>query len=461
MKSSSTYRFIIIISIIIIAIAIVVTCIESNNNENEEHKKVREEIKEAFEKKHEEIQNEIEKVKNQTAHHKKLHNKSVDSHSKSSTSQVNNVTIIDQEIVKEEEEQEQEEVEVSNNLLLIVGTIFASIMLTYLFLNFEFRYLPESIATIFVGGILGAVLFVYGKHVEDVFRLDSSFFFLFLLPPIIFDSGYTLSKRHFLSNFGSIMIFSVFGTLISSLVIGVGLGLSGVLPWIDSLVFGAILSAIDPVATLAIFQSVQVESTLSTLVFGESVLNDAISIVLYKTFYQFLKDGFSMTAVLEAFTHFTMIFFGSIAIGALLALFTALIFKYMNFRRFPSLEISLIFICCYVPYLIGEGLSLSGILAILGNAIVNSHYTHYNLTEPTQMAVKQSLHAMSHLSETIVFAYLGLAVFSYTHRINVILILVAIVCCIYIIYDLLTLIHLLDTLLTRKSSKCISIKFHL
>ena len=85
------------------------------------------------------------------------------------------------------------------------------------------------------------------------------------------------------------------------------------------------------------------------------------------------------------------------------------------------------FICCYAPYLVGEGLSLSGILVVLSNAIVNSHYTHYNLTEPTQMALQQTFHAMSFLSETVVFAYLGLAVFSYTHKVHLGLIIISIV----------------------------------
>lgn len=46
--------------------------------------------------------------------------------------------------------------------------------------------------------------------------------------------------------------------------------------------FGALISAVDPVATLAIFHALDVNPTLNMLVFGESVLNDAVSIVMTK-----------------------------------------------------------------------------------------------------------------------------------------------------------------------------------
>lgn len=78
------------------------------------------------------------------------------------------------------------------------------------------------------------------------------------------------------------MIFAVFGTIISTFVIAIGLGILGLLPWTDALVFGSLISSVDPVATLAIFNALDVDPTLYTLVFGESVLNDAIAIVLYK-----------------------------------------------------------------------------------------------------------------------------------------------------------------------------------
>lgn len=124
-----------------------------------------------------------------------------------------------------------------------------------------------------------------------------------------------------------------------------------------------------------------------------------------------------------------MTFFGSIAIGTLLAMFTSLMFKHINFRKYPSLEFALLLIACYSTYLIGEGLKLSGILAILSNGIVNSHYTHFNLSHSSQTATHLMFKTMAYISETIVFAYLGLAVFSFRHEFDVWLVIFSMFLC--------------------------------
>lgn len=81
----------------------------------------------------------------------------------------------------------------------------------------------------------------------------------------------------------------------------------------------------DPVATLAIFQAIDVDPTLYTLVFGESVLNDAIAIVLYRTFLRIQMLEFSGKIIIDIFVTFFTMFFGSIVIGIVIALFSALV----------------------------------------------------------------------------------------------------------------------------------------
>ncbi|XP_016121804.1 sodium/hydrogen exchanger 8-like [Sinocyclocheilus anshuiensis] len=113
-------------------------------------------------------------------------------------------------------------------------------------------------------------------------------FFLLLLPPIIFESGYSLHKGNFFQNIGSITLFAVFGTAISAFIVGGGIYFLGQADVIykmtmtDSFAFGSLISAVDPVATIAIFNALNVDPVLNMLVFGESILNDAVSIVLTK-----------------------------------------------------------------------------------------------------------------------------------------------------------------------------------
>ena len=81
-----------------------------------------------------------------------------------------------------------------------------------------------------------------------------------LLPPIIFEAAYTLHKKDFLRNLGSILMFAVLGTLVSTFVVGYLTYLAGLLGLaqistsnpMEPLLFGALISAVDPVATLSI-----------------------------------------------------------------------------------------------------------------------------------------------------------------------------------------------------------------
>ena len=102
-----------------------------------------------------------------------------------------------------------------------------------------------------------------------------------MLPPIIFEAGYSLQRKSFFENIGAITLYAMFGTLISTLVVGYLTFYSakiGIIYGVDkespmeALLFGALISAVDPVATLSIMGSpeLQCNNLLYSLVFGES-----------------------------------------------------------------------------------------------------------------------------------------------------------------------------------------------
>uniref|UniRef100_G3V756 Sodium/hydrogen exchanger n=1 Tax=Rattus norvegicus TaxID=10116 RepID=G3V756_RAT len=258
---------------------------------------------------------------------------------------------------------------------------------------------------------------------EEMFR--PNMFFLLLLPPIIFESGYSLHKGNFFQNIGSITLFAVFGTAISAFVVGGGiyfLGQADVISKLnmtDSFAFGSLISAVDPVATIAIFNALHVDPVLNMLVFGESILNDAVSIVLTNTAEGLTRKHMSDVSGWQTFSqalgYFLKMFFGSAALGTLTGLISALI----DLRKTPSLEFGMMIIFAYLPYGLAEGISLSGIMAILFSGIVMSHYTHHNLSPVTQILMQQTLRTVAFLCETCVFAFLGLSIFSFPHKFEI------------------------------------------
>jgi sodium/hydrogen exchanger 8 len=84
-------------------------------------------------------------------------------------------------------------------------------------------------------------------------------------------------------------------------------------------------------------------------------------------------------------------------------------------RKTPSLETAFMLIFMYSPYVFAEAMHLSGIMAILFAGIVMSHYTHFNLSPVTRITVQQVFRTLAFIAETCVFAYLGLAIFSFKH----------------------------------------------
>uniref|UniRef100_A0A4W4H4R3 Sodium/hydrogen exchanger 8 n=1 Tax=Electrophorus electricus TaxID=8005 RepID=A0A4W4H4R3_ELEEL len=270
--------------------------------------------------------------------------------------------------------------------LLVIGIC---IVLVHLLIKLKFHFLPESVAVVSLGILMGAFIKIIETQElaswkeEEMFR--PNMFFLLLLPPIIFESGYSLHKGNFFQNIGSITLFAVIGTAISAFIVGGGIYFLGQADVIykmsmtDSFAFGSLISAVDPVATIAIFNALNVDPVLNMLVFGESILNDAVSIVLTNT-----AEGFANASTvtgwetfLQALGYFLKMFFGSAALGTLTGLISAICLKHVDLRNTPSLEFGMMLIFAYLPYGLSEGIKLS---------------------------------------ETCVFAFLGLSIFSFPHK---------------------------------------------
>ncbi|XP_050664343.1 sodium/hydrogen exchanger 8 [Leptidea sinapis] len=325
-------------------------------------------------------------------------------------------------------------------IFFVLCVLALGILLIHLMLQTGFSYLPESVVIVFLGALIGMIINLMSIRNIANWRKEEAFsptaFFLVLLPPIIFESGYNLHKGNFFQNIGSILLFAIVGTAISAFVIGAGIYLLGLaqvvykLSFVESFAFGSLISAVDPVATVAIFHALDVDPVLNMLVFGESILNDAVAIVLTTAVLDSNDPLMSTTeAILSAINRFWLMFFASAGIGVLFALISALLLKHVDLRKNPSLELGMMLVFTYAPYVLAEGIHLSGIMAILFCGIVMSHYTHFNLSTVTQVTMQQTMRTLAFIAETCVFAYLGLAIFSFRHRVEPALVVWSIVLC--------------------------------
>jgi len=182
---------------------------------------------------------------------------------------------------------------------------------------------------------------------------------------------------------------------------------------LDCLLFGSFISSTDPVSILSIFSSLGVDKDLYATVFGESVLNDAIAITLYRTLLVFEKKPFTTLAGFLAFLDFFKILFGSIGLSIGFGATSALVFKHTSLHKYPTSELILLTLFAFSSYLLAEGLLLSGIVTVLFCGIFMGHYTSHNLSPKAAAIAKKMFKIISSICETVVFTYLGLAVFSY------------------------------------------------
>ncbi|CAR28095.1 ZYRO0D13728p [Zygosaccharomyces rouxii] len=301
-------------------------------------------------------------------------------------------------------------------LFLLISALWSSYYLT----QKRIRAVHETVLSIFYGMVIGLVIrMTPGHYIQDTVTFNSSYFFNVLLPPIILNSGYELNQVNFFNNILSILTFAIPGTFISAVVLGViifiwtSLGLEGVnISFVDALSVGATLSATDPVTILSIFNAYQVDPKLYTIIFGESLLNDAISIVMFETCQKFHGSPARFSSFFEGVGLFLMTFMVSLLIGLAVGILVALILKHTHIRRFPQIESCLILLIAYESYFFSNGCHMSGIVSLLFCGITLKHYAYYNMSRRTQITIKYIFQVLARLSENFIFIYLGLELFT-------------------------------------------------
>lgn len=262
---------------------------------------------------------------------------------------------------------------------------------------------------------------------------DPEVFFNILLPPIIFHAGYSLKRRHFFRNLGSILAYAFVGTVVSCFIIGALMygcvmlmkkigPMGGDFFFTDCLFFGAIVSATDPVTVLAIFNELQVDADLYALLFGESVLNDAVAVVLSSSIVAYQPTGdnshtFEAMAMLKSFGIFLGVFSGSFALGVATGIVTALVTKFTKLSDFPLLETALFFLMSWSTFLLAEACGFTGVVAVLFCGMTQAHYTFNNLSPESQDRTKQLFELLNFLAENFIFSYMGLTLFTFQNHV--------------------------------------------
>ncbi|XP_065331539.1 Na(+)/H(+) exchanger protein 7-like [Cloeon dipterum] len=317
--------------------------------------------------------------------------------------------------------------------------------------HFLEAYFPESFLMLVLGAAVGFVLYVLGYRMpadpppkpqqleassDDE---DSTFsfpnfsprlYFLVLLPPIILEQSYALYDSEFAESLYPILLFSIVGKLITTLSIGAILHVlsiykvfgslpsmknaSPLLSWTDGLIFASIISAVDPVPVLGLLHEAGVNKPLYFLIFGESLLNDAVSVALHSSVVVFAgpvkveESNYGM-AVLA----FVVNSLGGLAIGVIFGLISALATRTTAHHRIVE-PLTLLGLA-YIAYLLAEVVHFSGHICLIGCGLLQAHYAFQNISFTSYVSIIHFVKMLSSTSDAVILMFLGMTMVSFAH----------------------------------------------
>ena len=271
--------------------------------------------------------------------------------------------------------------------------------------------LPFTVILVIVGIGLSAISSAYPRVFAGLHNLEisSSLIFYVFLPTLIFEAAFNLDARQLHENLGSVLVLAIPGLLLSTIIIGLIVRLVTPIPLSTALLLGAILSATDPVAVIAVFKRLGAPQRLRVLVDGESLFNDATAIVLARILLGVVLAGsVSGQLIAKGVISFVVMFVGGLAVGWLLGLLTGYALGRVEDR---FIEITLTTVLAYASYLFAEQvLHVSGVMATIAAGITIGGWGRMKVSHAVRDYLERFWEYIAFIANALIFLMVGLRV---------------------------------------------------
>ena len=268
--------------------------------------------------------------------------------------------------------------------------------------------IPYTVALVVGGLVLGSF---HLPLVDNIIRREPSWLtpnvsLVIFLPPLLFEGSLRIQLRHLRENLLPILLFANVGVLAATAVTGFAVHWVGGFPILVGLVFGAVISATDPISVLALFKDMHVAKRLSILVEAESLLNDGTSSVLYG-----ILVGATLTGSLNVATG-VRDFFVEVLGGAAVGLcFGYAVSKLTGRIDAPEIEITLTTILAYGSFLVAQSLHLSGVIAtVVAGLMIGNFAMPQGMSPQSRVSLRSFWDYASFVMNSLVFLVIGLEV---------------------------------------------------
>ncbi len=264
--------------------------------------------------------------------------------------------------------------------------------------------LPYTIGLVVVGGLLAFFRIDVGPNLTSELILD------LILPPLLFEAALALRWPKLRAEWPPILAFSIFGTLLAMGAVAAGLVFLLHWPLSSALVFGALISATDPVAIIAMFKDSRFHGRLSLLVEAESLFNDGAAAVLFAMALAWAQSGGHAPGAAESALGFARIVLGGVGVGAFAGAAAILLARGTSEHL---VELTLSAIAAFASFIAAERLQVSGVLAtvtaglIIGNFGIFSPADHSFLSRRGREAMVNFWEFAAFLANSVIFLLIG------------------------------------------------------
>lgn len=257
--------------------------------------------------------------------------------------------------------------------------------------------LPPA-AVLLIGG--GALAFLPGL---PAVALDPELALVLFLPPMLVDGAFYTPLVRFKRQLPGILSLAVGAVIFTTLTVGVVVHwLVPELPLAACFALGAIVSPPDAVSARAVLKGVKLPRRLTTLLEGESLLNDATGLILFRFAVAATLSGTFSAG--EAVQGFLILALGGAAVGFAIGMAWVVVVKHLDDRM---LKICATLILCWVAYLAGEALHVSGVIATVVAGLVQGWYQHTVLSADVRLQGGSTNRTIGFVLEALVFILIG------------------------------------------------------
>jgi len=291
-------------------------------------------------------------------------------------------------------------------LLLLIAASVVALVTSRLRVPYTAALVFAGVGMNLVRGPITSVLATVGMAPGQFDILTPEVVFSLFLPGLLFEASLHLNLRDLRENVWPIVVLAIAGVVVATLTTGYAVTLLLGLPIASALVFGALISATDPISVVALFRELGIHRRLTLIVESESLFNDGTAIVLFQILLAVALGGHP--GVQQGLARFAGVVAGGLALGAAAGYAGSLLTSRVDE---PRVEITLTTIIAYGSYLAAEHLHVSGVIAtVAAGLVVGNLGVPTGMSSRTRVALFGFWEYLAFVINSLLFLLIGLAV---------------------------------------------------